>query len=151
MPVPAEGEKDVLFLPRFPTFKGLIDDHLDGVGWLWGGDDALGAGELHRALENGDLILGAGFDEAKLVQVADDGGHPVVAESPGVDWGWDEGMPQGVHQGDRCHASDVAVVPGIGALGDRGAGLGLNVDDLQVGLSAFNFVLNKGQEHPSEV
>ena len=85
------------------------------------------------------------------MQVADDGGHAVVAQAAGVHRGWYEGVAQGIHQDDRCQAGHVAEVPCVGALGDGRAGLGLDTDDLQVGLFTLDLVLDEGEEDPGEV
>src|SRR5829696_412677 len=56
--VAAEVEDDRLGPALLLAPQGLVDHGLDGVGRLGGGEDALGAGELHGRLEDLGLRVG---------------------------------------------------------------------------------------------
>ena len=55
----------------------------------------------------------------------------MVAQASGMDWWWNKGMPQGVHQGNGGESSYITIVPGIGPLGHAGGSLRLNIDNTQ--------------------
>src|SRR5215211_6053706 len=66
--VAAEVEDDRLRAALLLAAQGLVDHGPDGVGRLGGGEDALGAGELHRRLEDLGLRVGGGLDVVLLAQ-----------------------------------------------------------------------------------
>ena len=68
-----------------------------------------------------------------------------------MDRWWDEVVTQGVHPGDRGKAGYVPVIPGIGPLGQRGAGLRLNTDYTHIRFRPAELVPDPGQELPGEV
>jgi hypothetical protein len=84
--------------------------------------DPFRACKLHSRLEGDKLTDGHGFDVAVIVRGADMGRHTVITQASGVDSGWYEGVPQGVHLDDGSHHGRVAEVEGIFALGQRGTG-----------------------------
>ena len=66
MAMPAQGEQDILFLTRLLALKRLIDDYFDGMCWLRGRQDTLGACKLHGCLESWYLVYGLSLDESQF-------------------------------------------------------------------------------------
>ena len=110
---------------------------------LWSWQYALCSSKLNAAFECRNLWHCYSFYKTQSMKVADDGCHTMVAKPAGVDGRGHEGVPQGIHHDNRCHTSFVSIVPGVGALGDGGAGFGLDIDDLQVWLLACDLVLDE--------
>src|ERR687897_2939677 len=121
--VAAEVEDDRLGTALLLAAQRLVDHGPDGVGRLGGREDALGAGELHRRLEDLGLRVGDGLDVVLLAQQRHQRRVAVVAQPAGVDRGRDEVGPEGVHGHQRGHAGLVAEVVLEAALGQgRGGG-----------------------------
>ncbi len=149
--MPAQGNKNGLFLPRFPAFEGFVDCHPNAVCWLRRWKNTFGAGKGHRSLKDGPLIQSRCLHEPETMEVTDNGRHAMIAQAASMDRGRDEGVAQGIHQSYGSHPGDITIVPGIGSLGYTGAGLGLTADDAQIWRFAFNLTLDKGQEDAGEV
>ena len=73
----------------------------------------------------------------------------MVAQAAGVDGRRDELVAERVHGKQRRHLGDVAVVVGVGRLGEGRAGLGLDRDDLDLG--AVDLVGDEGEGEAGEV
>jgi hypothetical protein len=52
--------------------------------------DALDPGEQHPGLETTELVIGAGFDQTQFLDVTDQRGHAVIAQSAGMETGRSE-------------------------------------------------------------
>ncbi len=89
---------------------------------LRGGNNPLGAGELHPGGEAGDLVFGPGLDVARFNEMAHQGRHAVVAQAPGVDGRRHEAAPKRVHLHQGRQVGCVAEIVGIGTLGEAGTG-----------------------------
>ncbi len=118
MSVTAQRGEDDLLLPGLAAGHRLADRGGDRVGRLRSRHDALGLGEVHGGGEALDLRDGDRLGEPKLVDVAHERRHAVVAETAGVDRVGDERVPEGVHLHERGHAGGVAEVVAILALGE---------------------------------
>src|SRR4029450_13173547 len=127
--VAAEVEDDRLGAALLLAAQGLVDHGPDGVGRLWGREDALGAGELHRRLEDLRLRVGHGLDVVLLAQQRHQRRVAVVAQPTGVDRGRDEVGPQGVHRDERRHTGLIAEVVVEAPLGEGRGGRRLDRDD----------------------
>src|SRR5215207_1845378 len=92
--VAAEVEDDRLGTALLLAAQGLVDHGPDGVGRLGGREDALGAGELHRRLEDLGLRVGHRLDVVLLAQQRHQRRVAVVAQPTGVDRGRDEVGPR---------------------------------------------------------
>ena len=85
MAVAAEVEQDGLGAALALAAQRLLDRALDGVGGLGRRHDALGAREQHAGGEAFALGVGAGLDQAQLLEVRDQRRHAVVAQPTGVE------------------------------------------------------------------
>ena len=128
----AEVEEDGLGLAALPALLRLVDGGADGVVGLWRRQDGLGLGEAQAGGEGLQLGVGPRGDIAMLGQVADLGGHAVVAQAAGMEARGDEGGAQGVHLYQGREVGGVAKVVGELALGQGRAGGGLDGDELHV-------------------
>jgi len=90
--MPRQTEENRAGLASFFGSLGFLNGQPQRVRWLRRWKDALVASEKHRRLEGCTLFDRFGLDEPKLKQVADEWRCSVVAESAGVDRGWNEGV-----------------------------------------------------------
>src|SRR3954449_6948820 len=111
--VSAERGEDDLLLTRLLARQGFPDAGGERVGRLWRRQDALGPGELDTCREALRLRDGDGLHETRLVDVADERRHPVVAKPARVDRVRDEVVAEGVHLQQRRHPGGVAEVVGV--------------------------------------
>ena len=97
---------------------------------------ALGAGKLHRRLEDRCLLDGAGLDKALVVELGKRRAHAVVPEAARVRGGRYEVRPERVHLLQRAHPARVAEVVGVLAARERRAACRLDRDEAVVALAA---------------
>src|SRR5438552_12904451 len=86
MAVAGEVEKNRLTLAVALASKRLVDRDADGVRGLGRRDDALGARELHRRLEGGQLGYRQRLAHALVVALAHERGPAVILQSVRVRW-----------------------------------------------------------------
>ena len=128
----------------------LVDRHLDGVGRLGGGEDALGPGEPHAGLERRPLVDGLRLDEPLLLEHRHERRHAVVAEPAGMDRLRDEVVAERVHLHQRRHLGRVAEVVAVDALGQRRRRLRLDRDDPRL-RAAAQAAADERERQPGEV
>jgi hypothetical protein len=100
------------------------------IAWLASGAGRIpfGPGELDPGGETGGLVIGRGFDQTQILDVAHQRGHAVIAQSPRMKTGWGERRPQGVHFGERGQVGGVAEIVGELSPGEAGTGRGFHSD-----------------------
>ena len=118
MTVSAHRGEDHLLLSRFSASLGLADGGGDCVGWLRGRDHTFGSGEFDGALEAFGLSDRHRLDQAEFVDVGEQGRHPVIAESSGVDRVGDEVVTERVHLHERGHTGRITEVVGVDPFGE---------------------------------
>ena len=87
------------------------------------------ARELHARLEAGDLVIGAGLDQAEVVDVRHQRPHAVIAQAAGMEAGRNEGRAERVHLDQRRQMRGVAEIIGIFSARQRRAGGRLDGDE----------------------
>ena len=97
--------------------------------------DALGARELHAGLEAGVLMIGARFDQAELLAMADQRRHAVIAQAAGMEARRNEGRAERMHLDERRQMPGVAEIIGVAAAGQGRASGGFDRDDAPLRLS----------------
>ena len=141
-----QAEEDGLLLAGFAAPDGLVHGDLDGVAAFRRGQDALDAREGLGGLEHVRLHDGARLDQSLIVQLGQNAAHAVIAQAAGVVRRGNEAAAQRVHLLKRAHAAGVAVVVGVHAAGEAGAGRGLDGDELIVLLAAQLFAHERGNQ-----
>ncbi len=96
---------------------------------LWPGDNALCTSKLDSGLKDRFLMCGDGLNEAEFVEMAYNRCHPVIAQTSGMNWGWNKVVAQGIHLGDGTHPRCITKVIGIDSSGQARAGLWLDTND----------------------
>ena len=110
------GEDD-LALSCLLAALGLANRSGDGVSRLRCREDPLATGKGQRAGKALRLRNRLGFGQTEFVDVRHQWRHAVIAQTTGVDRGWDEVVAKRVHLHQRRHTSGVAEVVPILALG----------------------------------
>ena len=146
----AQAEEDGFALAFALAAQGFLDGALDGVVGFRRRHDAFAAREQHAGLEALVLRVGHGFHQAQLLGVRHHGRHAVVAQATGVEARRREGAAQGVHLGQRRHVAGVAVVVGVLAARERGAGRRLHGHDARLGAAA-QAVADEGEGNAGKV
>src|ERR1035437_4403836 len=113
--VAGEVEDDHLLLAGLPAKERLVDRGADRGRGLRRRDDPLRFRELDCRVERLELPGRAGLDVAVRDERAHQRSHAVVPETPRVDPGRHERVPERVHLHDRRHPGRVAVIPGMQA------------------------------------
>ena len=148
--VAAEVEEDHLLLAGFLGFERFAYGGGDGVAGFRCGDDALGAGEEHGALEGLGLRDVGATHQPVLEQLRDDDACAVVAQPAGMYIGGVEVVSEGVHGQQGGVAAFVAEVVAELAAGEFGATLGL-CSDVFGGPSIEDGVAHEGEGQAAEV
>ena len=79
-----EVEEDDLFFASLLALVGLADGGGDGMGALWGRDDALGTGEEHTGLEGLKLWDIHTMHQTVLDELGDNHAGPMIAQTAGM-------------------------------------------------------------------
>ena len=96
---------------------GLMFILLPLIVWLFDTSVYWDLYQLDAGGETGGLVIGRGFDQTQILDVAHQRGHTVVAQAARVDARRNEGAAQRVHFHQRRQVAGVAEVVGIGAAG----------------------------------
>ena len=150
MAVAGQVEQNRLALAALLAAQRFVDRDLDGVRRFRRGDDALGARELQRRLEGGELRHRDRLDHALVVELAHQRRHPVIAQAAGVQRRRHEAVAERVHLHQRRHADRVAEIVGVFPLGEARARGGLDGDDARL-LFLRQLVGRERERQPREV
>ena len=97
-----------------------------------------------------ELLHGCGFGQAEIDDVRNQRRHAVIAQAAGVNSRRHKGAAEGVHLDQRREMAGVAEVVSEAALGEAGAGGGLDGHDARVAL-ALELAAQKGHHEAGKV